>query len=245
MRIAALLACLSLTLGGPTPSSSARAKTGAAGAANATGLAVESTGAGGSPGPCADGKYNFLGPHAGWQTPLRWSFRRSSVPSGLDAAEVLAIIEQSFQNVVEARNDCGLPDRVSAAETYIGETSRKPGVTANGSCTGSDGYNVVGFGRLGGYYSGYTCIYWMGERIVEADMRLDTDTAWALSAADCSNQLMMEALVTHEAGHAFGLDHVSEARHGRLTMSLYIDGLCQNQEATLGLGDVRGLEALY
>lgn len=76
-------------------------------------------------------------------------------------------------------------------------------------------------------------------------MRLDTGTPWALSLAGCSGELMMESLVTHEVGHAFGLGHVGESKHGRLTMSVYIDGLCENQEATLGRGDVLGLEALY
>jgi len=77
------------------------------------------------------------------------------------------------------------------------------------------------------------------------DMRLDPAQPWALSLAECSGELMMEALLTHEIGHAYGLGHVSENRHGRLTMSLYIDGLCENQEATLGKGDVLGLNALY
>ena len=55
----------------------------------------------------------------------------------------------------------------------------------------------------------------------------------------------MEALVTHEVGHAYGLGHVGEANHGRQTMSTFIDGLCENQEATLGRGDVLGLRDLY
>ena len=77
-------------------------------------------------------------------------------------------------------------------------------------------------------------------------MRLDTQHhVGTLGGQAAANELMMEALVTHEVGHAFGLAHVGEGNHGRLTMSVYIDGLCENQEATLGLGDMKGLEALY
>jgi hypothetical protein len=204
-----------------------------------------STGSGSSLSPCSDGKYNFQGTSSHWQQPLRWSFRASSVPAAYSASTVLSIIKRAFNNITGARNDCGRADNVSATSSYLGTTSRKPNVTSSGGCGTPDGHNVVGFAPLDGFYSGYTCIWWIGDEILEADMRLDTDTAWALTASSCANELMMEALVTHEAGHAFGLAHVGENNHGRLTMSTYIDGLCENQESTLGLGDLRGLEALY
>ncbi len=200
----------------------------------------------GAPLPCNDTKYTFLGPNARWASTLRWRFRASSVPSGLNSRDVLAIIKRSFRNVVNGRNDCGRPDRISATQSYLGTTSRKPGITAAGACSSPDGHSVIGFAALDGYYAGYTCIWWNGSaQIYEMDMRLDPQQPWALSLATCSNELMMESLVTHEVGHAFGLGHVGEARHGRLTMSVYIDGNCQNQEATLGAGDLNGLERLY
>ena len=194
---------------------------------------------------CGDSAYKFLGPAAAWRQPLAWSFRASSTPSNLSTSAVLAIIKKSFRNVTTSRNDCGMADQVSATSSYLGTTSRKPGVSSTGTCTGQDGHNVVGFGPLGAYYSGYTCIWWIGDEIVEMDMRLDTDTNWALSLSGCQAELVMEALVTHEVGHAYGLAHVSETKHGRQTMSVYIDDLCENQESTLGRGDVLGLQALY
>jgi len=200
-------------------------------------------GAGSSPSPCADAKYNFLGP-AHWKHTLNWSFRASSVPANLSKSQVLTVIKRAFNNVTGERNDCGRADTVSAISSYLGTTSRRPNVNANGTCGTPDGHSTVGFAPLDGF-SGYTCIWWSGNEIIEADMRLDTNTAWALTSSGCANELMMEALVTHEAGHAFGLAHVGEANHGRLTMSVYIDGLCENQESTLGLGDMKGLEALY
>jgi hypothetical protein len=201
---------------------------------------------GSSPSPCSDGKFNFLalgGQH--WRQSLNWSFRASSVPAGVSPSAALSAIKRGFGNVTGARNDCGRGDNISATSSYLGTTSRKPAVTSNGSCGLRDGHNVVAFAPLGGGYAGYTCIWWDAGKIVEADMRLDSNTAWATSTSNCGNRLVMEALVTHEVGHAFGLAHVAESRHGRLTMSVYIDGLCENQEATLGLGDLRGLEALY
>ena len=243
---AALLAIVLLATVAPHVRAS---DTGVAGVGDAgrapTAVGTGSTGGGSSPSPCADGKYAFLGPNAGWKTTLKWSFRAASVPAGVSASDALAVIKRAFNNITGERNDCGRSDTVTASSLYLGTTTRKPAVTSSGQCGSRDGHSVIGFAPLGGYYSGYTCIWWVGHEIVEADMRLDTSTAWALSSAGCSGQLMMESLVTHEVGHAFGLAHVSEESHGRLTMSVYIDGLCENQEATLGLGDMKGLEALY
>jgi len=239
--LALLLSSIPAALGAGAGASGA----GDTGLAPRTGAAGR-IGSGSSPSPCADGKYNFLAPAGSrWRQPLKWQFRASSVPAGLSSTPVLRAIKRAFNNVTGARNDCGRTDRVSATSEYLGTTSRKPAVTSAGSCGARDGHNVVGFASLGGGYAGYTCIWWNGDKIVEADMRLDSGAAWAVSRSSCNNELLLEALVTHEAGHAFGLAHVGESNHGRLTMSVYIDGLCENQESTLGLGDMKGLEALY
>jgi hypothetical protein len=51
--------------------------------------------------------------------------------------------------------------------------------------------------------------------------------------------------VTHERGHTFGLGHVSESSHARLTMSYRSNGPCQGSERSLGLGDWKGLCGNY
>ena len=109
----------------------------------------------------------------------------------------------------------------------------------------SDGHNTIGFGALPAGYLALTCVRSLGTSITEIDIRLATAGQWALAAAGCFNEYMLEPVVTHEIGHAYGLDHVGEINHGRLTMSTFIDGTCENQESTLGLGDMKGLEALY
>ncbi len=228
----------------PASAGSGAARSGDAGLAPVP-QTTDSAGAGASPSPCGDGQYKFLAAGARWKQTLNWSFRASSVPSGLGSSAALNTIKKAFSNITGARNDCGRADTVSATSAYLGTTTRKPNVTVDGGCGTRDGRNVVGFAPLNGSYAGYTCIWWSGDEIVEADMRLASNIRWSVTSSSCSAALMLEALVTHEAGHAFGLGHVGEANHGRLTMSVYIDGLCENQEATLGLGDMKGLEALY
>jgi hypothetical protein len=143
------------------------------------------------------------------------------------------------------RNDCGRTDRVSATWSYLGTTTRAIGVTKAGTCGTADGKNTVGFGALPAGYLALTCVRSVGTSIVEIDIRLATGVSWALDLGSCLNDFMLEAVATHEIGHAYGLDHVGEINHGRLTMSTFIDGTCENQESTLGLGDMKGLEALY
>ncbi len=191
-----------------------------------------------APGACQDRAYNKLG--GTWKDgSYRWSFQASSTPGYLSKAAVRDVLKKSFSNITTAHNDCGMADRVSATNTYLGTTSTRA------RCARRDMRNVVGFRVLEAGVLAVTC-YWIGNgRIVEADVQINIRERWALSLAGCTDEVMLESTMTHEAGHVFGLDHVGERRHGRLTMSPYLDGPCENDEATLGKGDVLGLEALY
>jgi hypothetical protein len=191
-----------------------------------------------APAPCEDPAYNLLG--GTWlKGSYSWSFQASSTPSGLSKTAVRDVLKKSFSNITNANNDCGTPDNVSATNTYLGTTSAKA------LCNRRDFQNVVGFHRLEFGVLAVTC-YWISSgHIVEADIQINSDESWALSKTNCVDEIMLEATITHEAGHVFGLDHVGERRHGRLTMSPYLDGPCKNGEATLGQGDILGLESLY
>ena len=155
------------------------------------------------------------------------------------------MLKRAFNNITLERNDCGRVDKVSATWSYLGTTAHSIGVTKAGACGSSDGANTIGFGALPAGYLALTCVRSVGTSITEVDIRFGTGVSWSLALGTCLNDFMLEAVATHEFGHAFGLDHVSETNHGRLTMSTFIDGTCENQESTLGLGDMKGLEALY
>jgi hypothetical protein len=198
-----------------------------------------------SPRPCRDDKWDKKSVNR-WAQAYAWWFQASSTPTGLGKRATERVLKRSIANITGVRNDCGRPDRVSATSIYRGRTDRKPAPTAKASCSGRDGYNVVGFGRLPSGIAGLTCIYsYPSGQIIEADIKLDRDARWAISLATCNFASMVEAVATHEFGHVFGLGHVSESTHGRLTMSERLDGYCQLNEATLGKGDMLGLESRY
>lgn len=190
-----------------------------------------------APPPCSDGAYRLSG--GKWMRTLKWAFRASSTPAGLTRLGVRNKLNRAFSNIVDARNNCGRPDRVNATAQYLGTTTSRP------NCNTMDGQNVVGFRSLAAGTLARTCWWTINGRIVEADIQINSDLPWSTSLTTCRNQYMLEAVMTHEVGHAFGLGHVSERDHGRLTMSTRLDGPCNNREASLGLGDLRGLEALY
>jgi hypothetical protein len=198
-----------------------------------------------APAPCNDSAYSLLG--GKWKQTLNWRYQSSSKPAGLNGATVLKVIKRSFNNITGARNDCGLADTVSAKAQYLGTTTAKPNVNKRARCSIQDGQNIVGFGRLPSGILAVTCIrYGNNNSITEADVRINSNYDWALTVGTCQFwQELLEPTLTHEIGHMFGLGHVSEKKHGRLTMSPISDGPCSNAESTLGWGDVRGLRHLY
>jgi len=196
--------------------------------------------------PCTDKARSFNGDvRPRWQETVLWSFRAGSTPGSIGRRATARALQRAIGNIVGAHNDCGRRDRVSATAIYQGSTDRRPAPTENGTCAKQDGVNVVGFGELRDGIAALTCIWSIGDRIIEADIKLDKDARWATSLAGCDVQSLVEAVATHEFGHVYGLGHVKESTHGRLTMSERLDGYCQNNESTLGLGDMLGLEALY
>ena len=164
------------------------------------------------PAACFDDQFTIGG--YSWRESLDWSYLASSTPPDLDTDAVLSVLEQSFANITSAFNDCGRADAVAAEASYEGTTELKPC-----GATFADGTSVVGFGslprRLRGRTLAIACPYLSGDRIVEADVLINEDVQWALNLDDCRGfRELLEATMTHEIGHAFGLGHVSERRHG-------------------------------
>lgn len=54
---------------------------------------------------------------------------------------------------------------------------------------------------------GRTSVYWLGDQIKEADMRINANFAFYWNQPKGSQAVNMEALVLHEMGHILGLKH--------------------------------------
>jgi hypothetical protein len=194
--------------------------------------------------PCSDRAYKLNGTK--WATPFRWRFQGPSTPKNLGKLAVQRRLVQAASTVALGRNRCGLVPHVSADERYLGRTSAHPNIRPSGSCGIADGRNEVGFGALPWEYMALTCYWSRNGSTIEADIMFNkADYRWATRVkAGCSMTWDIQAVATHEFGHAFGLAHVKEGLHGHLTMAPYILP-CQNSESKLGLGDLRGMRTLY
>lgn len=192
-------------------------------------------------GACNESAYTVSGNK--WTQPLRWYFNASSTPAELTPLDAENALRAAANNITQAHNDCGLADNITATNQYMGRTTR----IASGCDGVNDGFNVVGFGDLATGTLAVTCNWSSGNSIVQSDLRINkVEHNWTVAAdtPSCKGQFGLEAVMTHEFGHAFGLGHVGEAEHPSLTMSTAI-GACDASARTLGLGDILGLRALY
>ena len=117
-----------------------------------------------------------------------------------------------------------------------GTTSRCPSLVRE--CRGPqvfDGFNDVGWARLGGRTLGVT---WYGTAADEADMAINTRFAWSTGCVQVAGAFDLETVYLHENGHVAGLGHSSDPN--AVMYPSY-----QTARCTLGADDSAGLAALY
>lgn len=182
--------------------------------------------------------------------PLKWRFNAASTPPSLTKAQALRGIRRGVGVITNAKNDCGMPDTVSARQAYLGRTPRKPTMCTQ---TRSDGVNTIGFGPASFGMLGVACSAWTisarGKRhVFESDMQLNSAVSWTMKpdAPGCRPNAEMDLIgvVAHEAGHVFGLDHPTGTKALNQTMSA-TQSACNGAFRTLGRGDVVALRKLY
>ena len=209
-----------------------------------------------SPGECSDGAKNVLDyavkkpQHGG----LHWEFNTRTTPHELSRKGALRAIRNGTANIMRMKNNCRLGNVIprEVIFAYDGSTRDHAQVGTGGGCTGNDEKTVVSFGRLPksslavtctirSLESGYDRVHWSDTMINKTNYNWTTRPG----ARSCRGKYDLASTMTHERGHTFGLGHVSESSHRKLTMSDRSNGPCQSSERSLGLGDWRGLSCKY
>lgn len=188
---------------------------------------------------CSSGAYYSYS----WRMPsYRWYYQVYSTPSSMSRVDTPNAIKRANTNLVTGRNSCGRRDYISATYSFLGNTSRGTNISSTARCTGGDGVSVIGFGYLPSSAVAMACVYGLsGGDAREGDVRLNYRVSWANYRTSCHSATLVESALTHEIGHVYGLGHVYVSG---LTMNPYIPN-CSLDPATLGLGDMYGLERKY
>jgi len=143
-------------------------------------------------------KYLYLfSSRAKWMGPLRWKYNHANAPASLgDKAAVVAQIQRSFD---KWSSQCGI------GYIYEGETSVPPGTTLQDAANGAqpDGVSVIGWGTIDPSLGAWTYA-WYAQK---GDVREIFDADVTLSPANVVSLADLDRLMTHEWGHALGLDH--------------------------------------
>lgn len=190
----------------------------------------------------------------------QWKYNRSTHPSPGSAAATYH--EQSIlngvANVVSGFNDCGLQRNFRAYNTYNGDTLQRANINDDAKCASTfpDGQNIVNWGNLNGNDTlAVACtalalrigILGIRDEITETDIKIDTGFSWltASPTSTCSYRFDLEAVMTHEWGHGYGLGHAEPySEHRQQTMSPGITE-CSTFQRTLGRGDWTGMYNIY
>lgn len=183
---------------------------------------------------------------------LGYRFNRSTTPRKLNRDAAEGAVNTAGTNITGTRNNCRLDDGVPAELTHLGDTDAVANLSGNECDRNSDRNNVVSFGDLPGGTLATTCIWFVPnpadyDEVTESDIKVNrADFKWTTNPRPrkCRNRYDVQSVMTHEWGHTFGLGHVGEKDHGKLTMSPRIRA-CQKSERTLGRGDVLGLNRRY
>ena len=133
-----------------------------------------------------------------------------------------------------------------SANTWDVETAYQvfsyKGTTSSRIAGTRDGYNVISWGTYSAGVIAVTMSWVSGKRVLEADCRMNTYYSWSLTGE--AGKMDVQNIVTHELGHFCGIADLYNDADYWLTMYGY-SNFAEIYKRTLGLGDIRGLEAFY
>lgn len=212
---------------------------------------------------CADSTYRVWG--YTWQSTYYLRYNTLGTPGNIGASEVKNDIVASAANWDHNSNTCGdtrTPRTLNVG--WLGYSTATPNISPTTyTCGTPDSISVIHFGPLPASRTevvfGATCTrvdYSTARpRIIAADIRLNNSSliAWNTTGekpvicATCVWTPNVENVLTHEQGHAIGIDHPTydPTLHPSQTMGYSTNQNYSRENTTLGTGDRAALFTLY
>ena len=163
--------------------------------------------------------------------PIKWKWGRG-IPNNLGRKQTRRAFGSAHKTWATLRSNCSNSVRSYVRYRYKGRARRSPG---------RDGVNLVDFGRLGSSAIGVTYTWFQNGRMLESDLRLNSEYRWTNRRR--GRGFRVANVAVHELGHQLGLGHVGNG-HGALSMySVTYPG--ETKKMTLGRGDLRGIASIY
>lgn len=184
-----------------------------------------------------------------WQTTLNWYYNESTVSrAGLSGSATLSDIRAGNSNMTLGMNNCGWSEQgFNAFGAYQGTTSRYANIDTSGHCTNNfpDGQNTVSWGPFYGNNTlAHTCVWLGGGVITEADIYIGSNVGMVDDVGSpCNGGIDLQSDVTHEWGHAYGLNDLTNSAYSAEVM-FGTKYQCQLRRH-LGEGDYNGMGLLY
>lgn len=209
-------------------------------------------GDGGGTTQCTDSAYSFNTPtKVHWHSTPHYRYNATGQRSNGTTSAWAVAVSAAEVNMSRGDNVCGFTSNPGISAVYDGTTTRLTNISATTTtttCGTGDGYSTVGWGTLPSGTLAVTCGWYNSSTYasLSSDIQINGGRySFYPGSGTCSSMWDLQSVMTHEFGHFYGLGHVSESTYPQLTMSTAINGYCETDEQTLGLGDLKGMLALY
>ncbi len=131
---------------------------------------------------CTDDFYRLI--HGGEHDTHKWYMHASSIPGyfGVDNATVISRIREGGAHITHG-TDCNISLQPSLSISYRGTTSKSVQINNDGTCSGGDDQNTVGFGSLPSTDVAINCWHTVAfSELHESDIRFNSDQRRSSSA---------------------------------------------------------------
>src|SRR5262249_28799684 len=210
-----------------------------------------------SPDPaCRENAFKYEGPlWANSGTPTdAWFYNESTAGRAhLAVSATTSDIKQAATNITHGINNCGFAEGTFGVRSvFKGNTGKFANLTSSAKCSSKfpDGQNTMSFGPFDSSHPNtlaVTCFAWKTdsngtEAMVEADTYIGSNRHMVDKfPSRCTNSFDLQSTMTHEFGHAFGMDHETSGTH---EVMYPFESPCALRRH-LGGGDRSGMAGLY